>query len=256
MKIGRLCPACASIYTVYVHDVVGKRSRAQIPQYCCLDCRTFFNFSSYRETREQQKTDLDYLIEHQAHISKLQGQLVLEIKSRVPGLKSVCEIGYGSGLFLKACTDFGMEVHGFEANPYAAAYARDVVGVSCEEGLLTDEHSKHYDLLAAIGVFEHVEDPRALFGLMARHLNPDGAIYVNVPFFDREHWRFLIGAEDRIALGPPDPWYDNDVHIIHFSIDGLRRLGLSLGARTAEYFVSQDVVQRSPGAYPGILFRF
>ena len=49
--------------------------------------------------------------------------------------------------------------------------------------------------------------------------------------------------------------HDNDVHINHFSIEGLATMGKSVGARVADFFVSQDVYHKSPGAYPGMLFR-
>jgi len=221
-----------------------------------MDCRSFFNFSGYRESDDQQKFDFTYLVDHREHISKLQNQLALELKNKLPSVGSCCEIGYGIGLFLKACTYLGIKEYGFEVNPYAAKYARETVAVDCEEGVFGEEHTATYDLFAAIGVFEHIEQPRALFGLMRRRLNRDGAIYISVPFVERRDWPYLWDADKRPGSAPPDPFYDNDVHIIHYSIDGLTRLGMSFGAREAEFFVSKDVVSNSPGAYPGILFRF
>lgn len=256
MKTERPCPACDSRYCLYVQDVIGQRSGKKIPQFICLDCHTLQNFSGYRETKQQQKDDFDYFVRHQDHTSALQNQLLLEIKARQPGIRTCCEIGYGTGLFLKACQYLGVEEYGFEVNRFAAEYAKKVVGVKCEIGLFTPKHDRFYDLIVAIGVFEHIEGPRDLFKLMVSKLNPDGAIYLNVPFVNRDDWKFLWDADKNGNVQPPNPFYDNDVHIIHYSIEGLRRLGLSFGARSAEYFVSKDVSTRSPGAYPGILFKF
>lgn len=251
------CPVCASTFAIYLHDVYGCRSGNHIPQYYCMDCSSFWNFSGYRETAAQQLEDCNYVIERQDHIAQLQARLLLEIIDRAPGIKSCCEIGYGTGLFLKNCTYFGIEEYGFEVNPYAAKYAREVVGVRCEEGLFSDKHEGRYDLMAAIGVFEHLENPRGLFQEMVRHLNPDGYIYLSVPFVERRHWRYLKeNLPGRNAVAPPNPFYDNDVHIMHFSIEGLTRMGMQFGATSAQYFLSEDTVKQSPGAYPGILFAF
>jgi SAM-dependent methyltransferase len=257
MKKTQSCPVCASDYTLYVQEVYGQRSMTKFPQFHCMDCKSFFNFSGYRETDGQKEVDFEYLRDRQAHISKLQNELALEILSRAPGVSTCCEIGFGTGLFLKACTYFGVREYGFEVNPYSARYAREVVGVNCEEGLFTESHEGRYDMIAAIGVFEHIENPRGLFATMASHLNRDGVIYINVPFVERAHWRYLWMADEAGSKQPPDPFYDNDVHIIHYSVAGLMRMGQNLGARSSEYFVSRDVVDNSAGgAYPGVLFRF
>lgn len=257
MKLNQPCPVCESHFTLYVQDVIGRRTRSKISQYVCLDCRSFTNRGNYKEDDHQLKLDLSYLIDRQNHIAKIQDQLMKEIYCRLHGISSVCEIGCGTGLFLKAAQHLNLMGHGFELNPYAAEYAQNVIKVSCEVGLLSKCHQARYDLMAAIGVMEHLDRPRDLFREMMDHMNPDGAIYINVPFVEREHWRFLWDADRDIPDGPPNPFYDNDVHITHFSIGGLKKLGLSMGARRAEYFVSQDSATGSPGgAYPGVLFYF
>ena len=250
------CPACASRYTVYLQDVLGRRTNDLIPQYVCLDCRSFFNHSGYRETDQQQKDDFEYLKGQSSNHYAIAGQLCLELITRVPHVKTVCEVGYGLGWFLRACNDFGRETYGFEVNPHCYQHAHDELGLDCKLGLFDASHDKTYDMFAAIMVFEHLEQPRALFSLMRDKLNPDGVIYLCVPFVERRDWPYLWTAGSNPGPAAPDVFYDNDVHIMHYSIEGLSKMGLSLGARSAEYFVSQDVVYKSPGAYPGILFRF
>ena len=251
-----VCPVCDSRYTVSVGMVMGRRSRRQFPQYICLDCQSFSNPSQYKEDESQLKADLDYVVERRDHIYKLQAQLFMEILHKAPGIQSVAEIGCGAGFFLKAAEDFGRQGVGFEVNPFAAQYARESVGVDVRQELFTEDHSGQYDLIVAIGVFEHLSAPRDLFRIMVSKLNSDGAIYLNVPVVNREHWRYLWGVESRADTAPPDPFYDNDVHITHFSNQGLVSLGRSFGARSWEFWESKDVVQNSAGAYPGILYRF
>ena len=149
-----------------------------------------------------------------------------------------------------------MSAHGFEVNPHCHRFAVESLAVSSECGIFDDGHAATYDLIAAIQVFEHLEQPRDLFLTMRDHLNRDGSLYISVPFILREQWPFLWNADDRPGPSLPDPFFDNDVHITHFSVEGLRRMGLGLGARTADYFVSADTYHRSPGAYHGVVFQF
>ena len=221
-----------------------------------MDCHSFFHRSAYRETAQQKQDDFDFLFTYRENHRALQSQLFLELKTRLPSVRTVCEVGHGLGLFLKGVQDYGCEGYGFEVSQPCHEFARNELGVSCELGLFGEDHARTYDLFVSIMVFEHLETPRDLFATMRSKLNRDGAIYLSVPFVERRDWPYLWTAGTTPGRMPPDVFYDNDVHITHFSIEGLRRMGLSLGARTAEYFVSQDVVDRSPGSYQGVLFQF
>lgn len=257
MKFGALtCVACTSRYTAYVQDVIGRRTGKKYPQYCCLDCLSFFHKSLYRETDEQKKADFDALFTWRDLHTKLQSQLFLELKTKMPHIQTLCEVGHGAGLFLRAARDYGVSGFGFEVNPWCHRFAKEEVGLSVELGMFDNNHKATYDLICSIMVFEHLEDPRSLFEVMRSKLKPDGAIYLSVPFIHRNEWPYLWTAGTTPGNSPPDIFYDNDVHITHFSVEGMRRMGMSLGARSTEYFISKDVAQHSPGAYHGMLFRF
>lgn len=250
------CPACASRYTAHFQDVLGRRTGKHYPQWACLDCLSFFHRSGYQETDEQKKLDFDYLYNQREHHDKLQNQLFLEIKTKVPHIQSCCEIGHGLGLFMKAMRDYGCDGYGFEVNKNCHEFARDQLNLPCQLGLFGADHERQYDLIASIMVFEHLENPRQLFCTMRDKLKPDGAIYLSVPFVHRQEWPYLWTAGTDPGPAPPDIFYDNDVHITHFSVAGMRQMGLGLGARRAEYFVSKDTAHLSPGAYHGVLFSF
>ena len=250
------CPVCAGCYTAHVQDVLGRRSGERYAQWACLDCLSFCHRSGYQETDQQKIFDFQFLFDQREHHDKLQNQLFLELKTRVPHVVTCCEIGHGLGLFLKAVRDYGCDGHGFEVNRLCHEFARDQLNLSCELGLFDASHPRHYDLIVSIMVFEHLETPRELFITMRDKLNRDGAIYLCVPFIHRHEWPFLWTADTAPANAPPDVFYDNDVHITHFSVEGMRRMGLGLGAHQADYFVSKDTAHLSPGAYHGVLFRF
>lgn len=250
------CRICESQYTLRVQDVIGSRTKRAHEQKFCMVCRSFFHTSGYVEEDSQQMRDFEYLFAQRENHHAIQAQLVLELLTLVPGITTALEIGHGVGLFLKACGDFGVRATGFEVNPHCHRFAVEHLKVDSRLGLFDDSHEEKYDLISACQVFEHLEDPRSLFEIMRRHLNPDGAIYLSVPFVERNQWRFLLTADHEGKKHPADVFADNDVHITHFSIEGMTRMGLGLGARAAEYFVSKDTYQNSPGAYQGVLFRF
>lgn len=225
-------------------------------QRFCMDCRSFFHRSGYAEDDAQQQADFQFLFNDRENHTALQGQLALELITRLPGTRNALEVGHGTGLLLDAFRNFGVTATGFEVNPHCHKFAVEHLGVDSRLGIFDDEHGVKYDLIVALQVFEHLESPRALFKTMRNHLNRDGAIYLSVPFVERNQWKFLWAADKPGEKHQADVFADNDVHITGFSVEGMTRMGLGLGARTADYFVSQDVYHKSPGAYQGVLFHF
>ncbi len=251
-----VCLICDSQYILHVQDVVGRRTKKTYPQTYCMDCQSFFHKSDYHENDEQQKHDLDFLVSQNENHASIQSQLILELITRLPGCKTVLEIGHGTGILLKACRDFGLSATGFEVNKYCHDYALKNYKVDSRLGLFDHTHKENYDLIIALQVFEHIEEPRELFSSMHRNLNADGAIYISVPFVERNQWKFLWTADQLNEKHAADIFSDVDVHITNFSIDGMKKMGLNLGARTADFFVSKDTYHKSPGAYQGMLFQF
>ena len=239
--------------------MIGQRTNKSWMLFCCLDCRSFVNSSNYQEDDLAQKYDFNFLINKKETITAQQNNLFHELNSKIGGIKSVLEIGSGIGLFLKAASYYGVEnAIGYEINPYASEYAQKVMAVKSNCKLLGgDEQIGTFDLICAIGVLEHLRNPRQLFSQILKYLSVEGYIYISVPFFERMDWKHISSNTPWKLRQYPDPLHDNDVHITHFSIEGLKRMGTSLGARNAEYFISRDVVTNSAGgAYPGILFAF
>ena len=250
------CPVCDSKYTIYYQDVYGQRTQQKHSQRFCMECQSFFHKSNYRESNEQQKADFEFLMGYKDTHQLLMELLARELKTKLPGTRTMLEIGFGTGYFLKACQKFGMQVNGFEVNKYCYDYAKHTLKLKCTHGIFDHTHEHKYDLITAIQVFEHLENPRELFKTMQNHLNPSGAIYLSVPFVEKEQWKFLWNAGEPHAYSVEDVFNDNDVHITHFSIEGMKKMGMSMGARSAEYFLSKDTDYASPGAYQGVLFRF
>jgi 2-polyprenyl-3-methyl-5-hydroxy-6-metoxy-1,4-benzoquinol methylase len=250
------CPVCNSKFTAYLQDVIGRRTRNLYRQYFCMDCRSCFHRSGYKEDDSRLRLDYEYLLNMRDIHAPLSSQLMLEVKSRFTYLKTMCEVGHGLGMLMKAGVDYGLDVTGFEINPLLHDFVKNELKLPSHLGYFDESHPKKYDLIASLHVFEHLENPRELFRCMVNHLNDEGVILMSVPFFERNQWQYLHTAGHNPAPSPPDNFYDNDVHICHFSIDGMKSMGLSLGASAADYYVSKDVVHKSVGSYQYILFSF
>lgn len=251
-----LCPVCQSRYTLETQLVVGRRTGSRYMQRYCMDCSSFFHESRYREDEARQEEDFRILEHDSGKHYKLMGELVLQLVTRRPAVSSVLEVGHGCGQFMRACADFGRSVVGVEVNPYCVQFVRDHLGLDSRLGLLSEVPDTGFDMVVAIHVFEHLHHPRDLFVEAVARLNPGGSIFISVPFVGRELWPFLWSAGQCPGDSPPDPFFDNDVHVTHFSVRGLTELGLSLGARQSEFIVARDVVDLSPGSYAGVLFDF
>jgi SAM-dependent methyltransferase len=171
------------------------------------------------------KADATYVLTQRDKIAGHARQLALELIVKLPHAKSMLEVGCGAGFFVEACKDYGLRGVGFDINPHLTEFAQSYKMIDVINGPLTEAFPGKFDLVAAIGVLEHVEKPRDLFKLMVSKLDRDGAIYINVPFVEREHWPFLWRANDNPGSTPADVFYDNDVHITHFSREGLERMG-------------------------------
>lgn len=254
-NFGPPCRICNSSYVLYVQDVKGNRTNLFYPQYYCMDCQSFFHVSGYKETDHQMEYDFNYVYERRDHHYRLQSRLFHEVLIRAPHIKEVCEVGHGLGMLMKAAQDFNCNPVGYEVNPYCHKFVLENLKLPSKCELFTGHGGRDFDLIASIMVFEHLENPRALFQDMTQRLRPDGVILLSVPFVDRIHWPFLWTAQAPL-LTTNDPFYENDVHITHFSTLGLEMMGKQFGARSVEAWVSADVNDNSPGSYPVMLFRF
>jgi len=251
-----VCRVCGSGYCIFLQKVIGNRTLQSFDQYLCLDCLSAFHTSGYSEDDAQKRADFEELLNLKDNHQAIMSQLVLELKTRVPTARNLLEIGFGMGFLLRAAVDYGFEVQGYELNPFCVDYAESVLGVNGSNGYFEGSGQQKYDLIVVNQVFEHLDNPRTLFTQMRDSLSPFGAIYIAVPIFERLHWPYLATAGSAPASLPPDPFYDNDVHITHFSVKGLKSMGRSLGALSTEYWISEDTFQKSPGSYHGVLFRF
>ena len=104
-------------------------------------------------------------------------------KVRPPANAKVLEIGCGTGHNLTMLSAFG-HVDALELDDEARAIAERRLGRSVMSAPLPDlvgVPQKHYDLIGAFDVVEHIDDDEATLASIAARLKPGGRLVVTVP---------------------------------------------------------------------------
>ena len=104
-------------------------------------------------------------------------------KVRPPANANVLEIGCGTGHNLAMLSEFG-RVDALELDDEARGIAEKRLGrkvMSAPLPELAGVPQKHYDLVGAFDVVEHVDDDRAALASIAGLLKPGGKLVVTVP---------------------------------------------------------------------------
>ena len=102
---------------------------------------------------------------------------------RPPAKASVLEIGCGTGHNLAMLSEFG-HVDALELDDEARAVAEERLGrkvMSAPLPQLAGVPRKHYDLIGAFDVVEHIDDDATALASIAARLKPGGKLVVTVP---------------------------------------------------------------------------
>lgn len=163
-------------------------------------------------------------------IEELQQELSMaRLAGAVADAERVLEMGYGTGLTTRELRERlpGLEL--LEGSPLLAARAREAhPGLVVHEGLFEAfAPDRPYDAVLALHVAEHVDDPRALFGLVRSWLHPGGRIVVAVPNAESLHRQLAV----RMGLQPElDTLSARDRLVGHQRVYTLAGLGADLDA--------------------------
>jgi len=103
--------------------------------------------------------------------------------ARVPADAHILEIGCGTGHNLAMLAGFG-HVDGLELDDEARTMSEKRLGrsiLSSPLPELADVADRHYDLIGAFDVIEHIDDDSAAIASVARKLKPGGKFVMTVP---------------------------------------------------------------------------
>ena len=142
------------------------------------------------------------------------------------------DVGCATGFFLQAAQADGWEVHGLEANPYQADYAKrqglDVRSEAIEDTTLPNGY---FDAVTLFEVIEHVPFPMDVLRKVHRLLREGGMIFVYTPNFDSAE-RLIMGQEAHFI------WGSN--HLTYFTADTLAD-ALTRGGYVVEHAETQGL---------------
>lgn len=194
-----------------------------------MECHSFWNLSLYKEDALQLERDLQWGIGVAERNRDAAKRLLDKLAANGASLASVLEVGCGIGTLLTVARSRGSKVTGFDVNALAISYAKDNNTLDAHSQLWSSTtKTDNISLFLCISVLEHIAEPRPLIReLCQAALLHRASLFISVPFFDNHHRPFLSDPDPHL---PGTPFFDNDVHVTHFSRSGLetalRREGL------------------------------
>jgi len=104
-------------------------------------------------------------------------------QAKPPNGAAILEIGCGTGHNLKMLSEFG-EVDALELDAEARSVAEKRLGKSVMSAplpALAGVPERHYDLIGAFDVIEHIDDDQAALASIAKRLKKGGKLVITVP---------------------------------------------------------------------------
>jgi SAM-dependent methyltransferase len=230
----KCCPVCESKFVLYCRDVTGRRTKNVFAQYYCMFCESFFNPSGYTEDEIQLERDAHWHIDVEERNLAWSKSLCSAALKKNPKIKSVLEIGCGTGTLLKVFKDANLEVYGYDINPFVKEIAKTRHNLDIRIDLWNAKKlEKKIDLLICISTLEHIENPRNLFSEISIFCKKhNSSAYISVPFFDKDKWDWFYKDNSEKTA----PFFNPDCHINHFSKRGFIIMAGQFGAKSVEYF--------------------
>jgi 2-polyprenyl-3-methyl-5-hydroxy-6-metoxy-1,4-benzoquinol methylase len=153
------------------------------------------------------------------------------------GSKNICDIGCGSGYFLKYMSMMGWECVGIEPSENAAYEFQNIRIInSTLDGFLSEypNYQHFFNAVALFGVLEHATNPQKMINAVKKLLKIDGIVFIDVP---NDFSSFQITAQENLEL---EPWWPSiPDHINYFSMDSLQKFleshGFSVIERTTDF---------------------
>lgn len=234
---GRKCPVCDSPFVLHVGTVPTIRTRTHVNLFTCMRCQSFWNPGEYFESEDVKKKDVAWGVAVAERNTSAGRTLVERLKAVGVRPSSVAEIGCGIGTVLKVFHDQGARIVGFDVNRFAVEHGRATHGLDLRDEIW---HSAldigKVDLFLCVSVLEHMAEPRPLLQELCRAAESNrAALFVSVPLLNEPAWKFLHNTD---PAAPGTPFFDNDVHVTHFSSKGLELAMREFGCTNYERFGS------------------
>lgn len=243
------CPVCGSRAARVRYDglAIGEeRTRLLV----CRSCGSgYISPRPVGDDLDRQYTDPDYLRYHYEELYLPIIDAVVEhtrctvrvIEAfHAPG--SLLDFGCGVGPVAAAAAGSGWKTLGFDVSPIAIETGRDLLGtevVGTWDAVLASPLAP-FDVVAAIEVVEHVEDPGAVIQLAMQALKPGGILVVSTPNF---------GSVERLRHGARWHAVLPATHILYLTASSLRGLLKGCGAEPLRVLHWGNLLGRLPASH-------
>ena len=194
-----------------------------IDQYGIIHQVSSKPFIYNREYVDIRYSNLKLLTDEMAH---LRLGYVIGGMGRIP--KSVLDVGYGTGEFLKACTRIVNKCSGHDL-------FTDLLPRDCN--FVNDITAQHYDVITFFDSLEH---------------------YPNIDFVNQLQCNYVVISVPW-CHNFDDNWFKNwkhrrpDEHLHHFNLDSLEKFMISNKFFMISHSNMEDAIRKSPFSYPNIL---
>jgi 2-polyprenyl-3-methyl-5-hydroxy-6-metoxy-1,4-benzoquinol methylase len=153
------------------------------------------------------------------------------------GSRKICDIGCGSGYFLKYMSRMVWDCVGIEPSENAAYEFQNMRIInSTLDGFLSEypNYQHFFDVVTLFGVLEHATNPQKMMNAVKKILKTDGIIFINVP---NDFSPFQMAAQENLKM---EPWWPGTPdHINYFSIESLQKFlesqGFSVIEKTTDF---------------------
>ena len=112
------------------------------------------------------------------------------VRKAHPSVRSLLDFGAGSGAFVRAAKDAGVDAIGVEQSESAIELAQEFYDVQ----LLRDLPDARYDVVTLWDVVEHLRDPVAVLGSLRERLHEGGSLIMATGNY--ECWQRRIAQDD------------------------------------------------------------
>jgi SAM-dependent methyltransferase len=182
----------------------------------------------------------DDVLDHRLE-NRMQIDSAARLLSRLPAKAAVLELGYGDGLLTQALREAGFNADLLEGSPLLCARARELHGTDLRihHALFEEFHPSHlYDVVLALHVLEHVDEPVHLLRRIADWVRPGGTVVLVVPNRASIHRRVALQMELIRALDELSPRDHLVGHQRVYDLDQLEQDAVAAGLKPQERFGS------------------
>jgi 2-polyprenyl-3-methyl-5-hydroxy-6-metoxy-1,4-benzoquinol methylase len=144
-----------------------------------------------------------------------------------PSSIKLLDVGCAIGVLVKVAMEEGIDAEGIDIAQTAISYAQKKFHVPVTQGTCTTwfikkQYKNHYDVITALEVIEHEENPIQMMKIIHTMLRPGGTVIITTPNFNTLY---------RILMGKAWVGYEHTEHLWFFTpetiLQMLRKAGFS-----------------------------